>query len=59
MKSIQDHLSQLHTLGFLVRYEHNQGRSGGIYYEYELDLDPEIVLETRIEIGRPSSDGSA
>ncbi|MFA9428391.1 orc1/cdc6 family replication initiation protein [Natronorubrum sp. A-ect3] len=59
LKSIQDHLSQLHTLGFLVRYEHNQGRSGGIYYEYELDLNPEIVLETRIEIGRPSSDGSA
>ena len=59
LKSIQDHLSQLHTLGFLVRYEHNQGRSGGIYYEYELDLDPEIILETRVEIGHPSSDGSA
>lgn len=58
LKSIQEHLSQLHTLGFLVRHEHNQGRSGGVYYEYELDLDSQIVLDTRAEIGRPSIDGS-
>ncbi|SDD49089.1 orc1/cdc6 family replication initiation protein [Natrinema hispanicum] len=52
LKSIQDHLSDLHMLGFLIRYERNQGLSGGQYYEYELDLDPTIVLETREEISR-------
>ncbi|RKD95119.1 orc1/cdc6 family replication initiation protein [Halopiger aswanensis] len=50
LKSIQDHLSDLHMLGFLVRHERNKGLSGGQYYEYELDLDPMIVLETREEI---------
>jgi cell division control protein 6 len=50
LKSIQDHLSDLHMLGFLHRHEQNKGLSGGQYYEYELDLDPEIVLETRTEI---------
>lgn len=34
-------------LGFLRRHER---LSGGQYYEYELDLDPTIVLETRTEI---------
>ncbi|PSQ32041.1 cell division control protein Cdc6 [Halobacteriales archaeon SW_6_65_46] len=50
LKSIQDHLSDLHMLGFLRRHEQNKGLSGGQYYEYELDLDPEIVLDTRAEI---------
>jgi Cdc6-like AAA superfamily ATPase len=50
LKSIQDHLSDLHMLGFLRRHEQNKGLSGGQYYEYELDLDPTIVLETRTEI---------
>ena len=50
LKSIQDHLSDLHMLGFLRRHEQNKGLSGGQYYEYELDLDPEIVLDTRTEI---------
>lgn len=52
LKSIQDHLSDLHMLGFLIRHERNQGLSGGQYYEYELDLDPTIVLETREEISQ-------
>lgn len=52
LKSIQDHLSDLHMLGFLIRHERNQGLSGGQYYEYEPDLDPMIVLETRAEIGQ-------
>lgn len=34
-------------LGFLQRTEKNHGLSGGHYYEYELDLEPEVVLETR------------
>lgn len=41
-------------LGFLRRDEQNKGLSGGQYYEYELDLHPEIVLETRTEIARHS-----
>jgi len=53
LKSIQDHLSDLHMLGFLVRHERNKGLSGGQYYEYELDLDPTTVLETRSEIVEP------
>ncbi|GAA0676573.1 orc1/cdc6 family replication initiation protein [Natronoarchaeum mannanilyticum] len=56
LKSIQDHLSDLHMLGFLHRYERNQGLSGGQYYEYELNLDPEIVIETRKEIEGPAVD---
>ncbi|SNR68837.1 hypothetical protein SAMN06266787_1111 [Halorubrum ezzemoulense] len=37
-------------LGFLPRHEQNKGPSGGQYFEYELDLDPGIVLETRAAI---------
>ncbi|MCU4744268.1 orc1/cdc6 family replication initiation protein [Halobacteria archaeon AArc-m2/3/4] len=47
LKSIQDHLAELHMLGFLRRTEKNHGLSGGHYYEYELDLEPGVVLETR------------
>ena len=50
LKRIQDHLSDLHMLGFLRRHEQNKGLSGGQYYEYELDLNPEILFETRAEI---------
>lgn len=50
LKSVQDHLSDLHMLGFLQRHERNQGLSGGQYYEYELDMEPEIVMEMREEI---------
>ncbi|EMA42539.1 cell division control protein 6-like protein [Halococcus morrhuae DSM 1307] len=50
LKSIQDHLADLHMLGFLQRDKRNQGRSGGQYFEYQLDLDPELVIETREKI---------
>jgi len=50
LKSIQNHLSDLHMLGFLRRIDRNRGESGGRYYEYSLDLDPEIVLDIRSEI---------
>lgn len=50
LKSIQDHLSDLHMLGFLQRHERNKGLSGGQYFEYELDLDPAIVIDTRKNI---------
>lgn len=50
LKSVQEHLSDLHMLGFLQRSEQNNGESGGRRYEYELDLEPEIILSTREEI---------
>ena len=50
LKSIQNHLSDLHMLGFLRRTNRNRGESSGRYYEYSLDLDPEIVLDIRDEI---------
>jgi len=50
LKSIQNHLSDLHMLGFLRRIDRNRGESGGRYYEYSLDLDPEIVRDIRGEI---------
>ena len=50
LKSIQNHLSDLTMLGFLERSEQNKGRAGGAHYQYELTLDPEIVLETRESI---------
>jgi orc1/cdc6 family replication initiation protein len=49
-RSVQDHLSDLYMLGFLRRHDRNQGESGGRYFEYEPDLDPEIILEAREEI---------
>ncbi|MFN1125639.1 hypothetical protein ABCN43_04830 [Halobacterium salinarum] len=50
LKSIQNHLSDLHMLGFLQRTNRNRGESGGRYYEYSLDLDPDVVLDIRREI---------
>jgi len=51
VRSVHSHLSDLQMLGFLKRYERNEGLSGGQYYEFELDdLDPELVFETRDDI---------
>jgi cell division control protein 6 len=50
LKSIQTHLSDLHMLGFLQRTDQNHGESGGRYYEYSLDLDPDTILEIRTQI---------
>ena len=50
LKSIQNHLADLTMLGFLERTERNEGRAGGAHYQYELALDPGIVLETRASI---------
>lgn len=50
LKSIQNHLADLTMLGFLERTERNEGRAGGAHYQYELTLDPKIVLETRESI---------
>ena len=50
VKSIQNHLSDLHTLEFLLQDERNEILGGGQYYEYELDLEAEIVLDVRADI---------
>jgi len=42
--------NHLAILGIPSRTARNKRRSGGQYCEYELDLNPEIVLETRAEI---------
>ena len=47
LKSIQNHLSDHHMLGFLQRTNRNRGESGIRYDEYGLDLGPEIVLDSR------------
>jgi len=47
---MHDHLADLAMLGILDQRAKNEGRAGGQYYEYELDLDPKIVLETRRKI---------
>lgn len=50
LKRIQNHLSDLHLLGFLRRTGPNRGESGGRYDEYSLGCDPEIVLDISGEI---------
>lgn len=55
LKSIQNHLSDLNMLGFLVRQEHNEGRSGGSYFMYELDMDPSVVFEVCNELDKTES----
>ncbi|WP_435362330.1 Cdc6/Cdc18 family protein [Haloarchaeobius sp. DFWS5] len=47
LKSVQEHLSDLHMLGFLRRAERNKGKGGGKFFEYGLDIDPDVVIETR------------
>jgi cell division control protein 6 len=46
LKSVQNHLNDLTMLGFLTQTQINEGRGGGVYYEYELDMTPEVVSET-------------
>ncbi len=37
-------------LVFLTRTGQNHGEGGGRYYEYQLDLDPSVILDIRREI---------
>ncbi|MFB6127755.1 MAG: orc1/cdc6 family replication initiation protein [Halolamina sp.] len=50
LKSIQNHLADLEMLGFLTAHQHNDGRAGGSYHEYELDMDADAVIEVREDI---------
>ncbi|MFC4451317.1 Cdc6/Cdc18 family protein [Halorussus aquaticus] len=52
LKSIQNHLSDLQMLGFLIRHEVNKGQSGGYYYTHELDMEPDVVFEACNELDK-------
>jgi cell division control protein 6 len=49
-RRIHSHLNELVMLGILERIEHNDGRAGGIYYEYELAVDLDSVLEALADV---------
>jgi len=49
-RSVHSHLNELTMLGILKRHEHNQGRSGGVYYEYELSVRLETVASALTEV---------
>ncbi|WP_255681616.1 hypothetical protein [Natrinema sp. SYSU A 869] len=44
-RRIRDHLGELAMLGIATRDERNKGESGGRYYEYALDTNPDLLLE--------------
>lgn len=50
---MRDHLSELAMLGIVSVTERNEGRRGGTYREYALDMDPKLILsamESTVEI---------
>lgn len=44
-RRMRDHLSELAMLGITSMTERNEGRRGGTYREYALDLDPDLILQ--------------
>lgn len=44
-RRMRDHLGELSMLGIVSAVERNEGRRGGTYREYSLDMDVDIVLE--------------
>jgi len=44
-RRMRDHLGELAMLGIVSRTERNKGEAGGRYYEYELDTNPDLLLE--------------
>jgi cell division control protein 6 len=50
LKSIQNHLDDLHMLGFLIRTDENKGQTGGRSYRWEVDMNLKTVIEAREEI---------
>ncbi len=49
-RAFHNHLSELTMLGVLDRYERNEGRNGGIYYQYELGMPIESVFSALEDI---------
>jgi len=49
-RSVHSHLNELTMLGILNRIEFNEGRAGGIYYEYELAVNLNTVQSALAEV---------
>lgn len=45
-RAFHNHLAELSMLGILDRAKNNEGRAGGIYYEYEVDVGLDAALST-------------
>lgn len=45
-RAFHNHLAELSMLGILDRRKRNEGRGGGIYYEYEIDVSMEAAIST-------------
>ncbi|WP_440767415.1 orc1/cdc6 family replication initiation protein [Natronorubrum sp. DTA7] len=45
-RAFHNHLAELSMLGVLNRTKRNDGRGGGIYYEYEIDVPIDAALST-------------
>lgn len=45
-RAFHNHLAELSMLGILDRTKRNEGRGGGIYYEYEIDVPIDAALST-------------
>jgi len=45
-RAFHNHLAELSMLGILDRTKRNEGRGGGIYYEYETDVPIDAALST-------------
>lgn len=45
-RAFHNHLAELSMLGILNREKRNEGRGGGIYYEYEIDVPIDAALST-------------
>jgi cell division control protein 6 len=52
-RSVHDHLNDLSMLGFLRQHDRNYGRGGGQFFEYELDVDAEMVQEAIADADDP------
>lgn len=48
-RRMRDHLSELAMLGIVTVTERNEGRRGGTYREYTVDMDPKLILEAMSE----------
>lgn len=51
-RRVRDHLADLDMLGIADVYEHNEGRSAGRFYEYELAVPLDVVLDVFRSTGR-------
>ena len=49
-RRMRDHLDELTMLGIVSVTERNEGRRGGSYREYELDIEPKTILAAMSDI---------